>query len=234
MLLQRYISVLAVICCITGSKVSAQYPLSTTMSLEGYVNKSGKYLMQIGDNREVIGSPYLDDMFKKGDVRMDGDWYRGSDLRFDSYEGVFEVKLNEGIFVIDPVVDGVDSILYNREIFVSRSLTPGDPQRRRFLVALYQEDTYALYKKYGRRLNNPVKSDGYNEAKPAEYKPNPPAYIIFKEENPLEVKGTGSIADIFGVDRKTVSRYTRQNKYKLNKEKDLIEIVTHFSEVREQ
>jgi hypothetical protein len=190
--------------------------------------------MQIGNDREVIGSPYLEDTFKKGDVRMDGDWYREADLRFDSFEGVFEVKLEEGIFVINPSVDGVDSIVYNKELFVSRNLNPEDPQRRRFLVALYRGDNLTLYKRYITRMNNPVKSDGYNEAKPAEYKPNPPVYIVFKDKTPLEVKGTGSIADIFEADRKTVRRFTRQNKYKLKNEKDLVEIVKHFSQVREQ
>ena len=225
---------MAIICCFNGNSVFAQAPLSTMMSLDGYVNRSGKYLMQVGDDREIIGSPYLVDTFKKGNVRMDGDWYRDSDLRFDSYEGVFEVKLEEGVFVIDPTIDGADSIFYNKEIFVSRNLNPGDTNRRRFLVALYQGNNYALYKRYGARLDNPVKSDGYSEAKPAEFKPNPPDYYIFREQKPTLVKGTGSIADIFGVDRKTVGRYIRQNNYKMKKEEDLIEIVNHFSSNSDQ
>lgn len=227
--MRKNVVLLAILCCTTGHNLNGQTPLSTMMSLEGYVNRSGKYLMQVGDDREVIGSPYLVDSFKKGNIRMDGDWYKDSDLRFDSYEGVFEVKLEEGVFVIDPTIDGVDSIIFNKETFVSRNLNPGDSNRRRFLVALYQGNNYALYKKYGVRLNNPVKSDGYSEAKPAEFKPNPPEYYFFREQEPIVVKGTGSIADVFGVDRKTVKRYLRQNKYNIKKEKDLVEIAKHFS-----
>lgn len=224
-----YIVLLAIICCISGNEIFAQMPLSTMMSLEGYVNKSGKYLMQVGDDTELIGSPYLEDSFKTGDLRIDGEWYRGNDLRYDSYGGVFEVVLEEGIFVIDPAIDAADSIIYNKETFVRRDMHPGEPQRMQYLVALYQGDDYSLYKKYSSRLNNAVKTDGYSEAKPAEFKPNPPEYFIFRKQIPEEVKGTGSIADIFGVDRKTVRRYVRQNKFKIKKDEDMIEIVKHFS-----
>lgn len=229
-----YVVLLPLICCITGNDIFAQTPLSTMMSLEGYVNRSGKYLMQIGDDTGFIGSPYLEDTFKTGAVRMDGDWYRETDLRYDSYGGVFEVKLEDGIFVVDPGVDGVDSIFYNKEIFISRDMHPGEPQRMQYLVSLYQGGDYSLYKKYSSRLNNAVKTDGYSEAKPAEFKPNPPEYYIFREQEPMEVKGTGSIADVFGVDRKTVRRYSRQNKYKIKKEEDLIKIVKHFSTSSDQ
>jgi hypothetical protein len=42
MTMRMHILLLALLCCFGGSKLSAQYPLSTTMSLEGYVNRSGK------------------------------------------------------------------------------------------------------------------------------------------------------------------------------------------------
>ncbi|MEX0988481.1 MAG: hypothetical protein WD052_13465, partial [Bacteroidales bacterium] len=195
------------------------------------VNRSGNYLMQIGDYSEVKGSPYLDETFKKGAIKLDGEWYRETDLRYDSFDGVFEVKLKDGIFVIRPENADTDSILYNKEIFVTRDMNPEKPVRMQYMVSLYQDESYTLLKRYSARLDNAVKTDGYSEAKPAEYKPNPPVYYIFRGQEPLEVKGTGSIADIFAIDRKSVKRYMRQHKYNSKNELDLIEIIRHFSSI---
>lgn len=204
-------------------------PTSTMMSLEGYITSSGKYLMQIGDDSDVLGSPYLADSFTTGYLHVDGDWYKGADLRYDAYDAVFEVRLSDGIFMISPESLGADSIIYNEELFVLKDILPGDMMRLQYVVLLYSGEEYELIKKYRIRLNNAVPTDGYSEAKPAEYRTNPPEYMVFKDHEPTDVRGVRSIADIFGVDRKTVRRFVKKHDYNLNNEKDLVQVVHYFA-----
>lgn len=209
--------------------LAQQLPTSTMMSLEGYVNSSGKYLMQIGDDSEVLGSPYLSDSFSTGFLHIEGDWYKGADLRYDAYDAVFEVKLSDGIFVISPESLEADSILYNDELFVLKDLLPGDMMRLQYVALLYSGNGYDLVKKYRIRLNNAVPAGGYSEPKPAEYRPNPPEYMVFKNHVPTDIRGVRSIADIFSVDRKTVRRFLKKNNYNLKIEKDLVKVAAHFA-----
>lgn len=228
--MKKNIILLFALTFLAGPGLLAQIlPTSTMMSLEGYVNRSGKYLMQIGDDSEVLGSPYLSDTFSTGYIHIDGDWYKGADLRYDAYSAVFEVRLSDGIFAINPENIEADSIIYNDEIFVLKDILPGDMLRLQYVALLYSADSYELCKKYRTRLNNAVPTDGYSEAKPAEYRPNPPEYILFKDQVPTEVKGVGSLADVFGVQRKEIRRYLKQNRFSLNEEEDLIKVVQYFA-----
>jgi len=212
----------------TGNLV-AQLPLSTMQSLDGYVNRSGKYLMQLGDDETVEGSPYLEDEFKKGDLKLGGDWYRDVDMRYDAYNGVFEVQLEEGVFVIRPDANGADSVLYNDEVFVMKDMHPGKAIQLQYMSLLYRDADVALVKKYRVRINNAKPSDGYSDEQPAEFRNNPPVYYVFSDNKPAEIKGRGSLADIFGVENSQVRKFLRKHKYKLNDEDDLVKVVEHFS-----
>jgi hypothetical protein len=229
MQLKKYVLSLLTATFQTSMGLLAQFPTRTTMSLEGYVNRSGKYLMQLGDDSEVLGSPYLSDSFTTGYLHIEGDWYKGADLRYDAYSAVFEVRLDDGIFVISPESLGADSIFYNDDMFVLKDILPGDMMRLQYVSLLYSGEDYELIKKYRIRLNNAVPTDGYSEAKPAEYRTNPPEYMVVKNHVPTDVKGVRSLADFFSVDRKTVRRYLKRNDYNLNNEKDLVEVVRHFA-----
>lgn len=228
--MKKYFFTLLAAIFLAGPGLLAQIlPTSTMMSLEGYVNRSGKYLMQIGDDTEVVGSPYLTDTFSTGYLHIEGDWYKGADLRYDAYNAVFEVKLSNGIFEISPNDLEADSIIYNDEIFVPKDILSGNMMRLQYIALLFSADNYELFKKYRIRMNNAVPTDGYSEAKPAEFRPNPPEYLIFKGQDITEVKGVRSLADAFGVHRKEIKQYLKKTKFNLNDEQDLIKVVQYFA-----
>jgi hypothetical protein len=223
------LSVLAVICLATPGLFAQILPTSTMMSLEGYITSSGKYLMQIGSDSEILGSPYLEDSFSTGFLHVDGDWYQGAELRYDAYDAVFEVRMEDGIFMISPESLGADSIIYNDEVFILKDILPGDMMRLQYVALLYSGEGYELIKKYRIRLNNAVPAGGYSDPKPAEYRTNPPEYMVFKDHVPTDVRGAGSVADIFGADRKKVRRFLKKNNLNLNDENDLVKVVAHFA-----
>jgi len=212
---------------ITG--ISAQYG-NSPYNLEAFVNKEGKFLMQIGDDGSIAGSRYLSDEYSKGKVFLEGNWYEDAALNFDIFNGRFELKLTDNVFIIDPVKNYADSVEFNDEVFVRRDMDPGKKIRMGYLVLLNDNNGVSLCKQYRIRLDPPRASDGYSEAQPAKYATNTPRYYVYKESDIWEVDGLKSVAEMFDVDSKTIKKYMKENKYKLSREGDMTSIIDHLSE----
>jgi len=225
----KKVFILAAAFAVSFSTVSGQLPLSTMQSIEGRINSSGEYLMQIGDDETVLGTPYINEDFMKGDIKMGGEWYEGVDLRYDAYSGIFEVKAEDQVYVISPTATPADSIIFNKEVYVLRDMNPGKPLKPQYLVWLYEDNHYGLGKKYRVWLKNAVPSDGYTDEQPAEFRNNPPTYYIFSDDGPHEIRNRGTIAEVLGVETRQVRRLMRKNNYRLNNEQDLVQIIKHFA-----
>lgn len=214
---------------IAGTAVNAQNPLSTLRELEGFRSRSGKYLMQIGEDDRIEGTPYLKDAFLPGSLLVNGRWYDSVNLRYNAFQKTFEVKINEGIFVIDTEKAVADTIMYNDETYVPKNIGKGRSIRLEYMGLIAEGEGFSLCKRYSVRMSNPVPADGYREAKPAEYKPNPPAYYLFKNGSAREIKGRKSIRELFGVTRRDLRRYLRKHDYSLRDEEDLQSVILHYT-----
>jgi hypothetical protein len=199
------------------------------MDLERHLNTSGEYLKRADDRNKVIGSPYLTEDFQPGMVHWNRMWNEGIDLKYDIYHDCFEVKLKSGIIVLDPLKNNIDTIKYNGEAFVRKFLDQGKGMSLAYMALLGQENVYSVYKQYKIILTEASSSDGYSNAKPAEFKSNSPVYYIFKDNENWEVKGSRTIAEIFGIEAKMVKDYMKEKNYKLSNEKDLVEVILYFS-----
>ena len=214
---------------LTGLEMNAQSPLSTLRELEGFRSRSGKYLMQIGEEGHIAGTPYLKDAFLPGSLMINGRWYDSVNLRYNAFERAFEVKIDQGIFVIDPEKAVADTIMYNDETYVPKNLGKEGSVRLEYLVLIAEGEGFSLCKRYSVRMDNPVPADGYQEAQPAEYKPNQPAYYLFKNGSPREIKGRKSIRELFGVKRRDLRKYLRKQDYSLRDEEDLQSVILHYA-----
>ena len=214
---------------IAGAAATAQSPLSTLRELEGFRSRSGKYLMQIGEDDRIEGTPYLKDAFLPGSLLINGSWYDSVNLRYNAFRKAFEVKIDEGIFVIDPEKAVADTIIYNGETYVPKNLGKDGSVRLEYLGLIAEREGLSLCKRHSVRMDNPVPADGYREAKPAEYKPNPPAYYLLKNGSAREIKGRNSIRELFGVKRRDLRRYLRKHDYSLRDEEDLQSVILHYA-----
>ena len=201
------------------------------MDLERHLNTSGEYLKRADERNKVNGSPYLTEDFQSGMVHWDRKWNEGIDLKYDIYNDCFEVKLKSGIIVLDPVKNNIDTLKYNGEVFVRKFLDQGKVKRLAYMSLLGQGNGFSVVKQYKIILNAATSSDGYSDAKPAEYKANSPVFYVFKDNEMWEVKGAKTIAEIFGIEVKKVKSYLKEKDYKLSNEKDLVEAVLHFSKI---
>ena len=212
-----------------GTSVFAQYPMQSMNTLERFLTRSGDYVENLEAGETIKGSPYTNDAFSMGQVSLDGIWYDSVNMRYNAYDSEFEVKMEDGMYAIRSDVQAVDTVRYNDELFVRKNLNPAGNVRLDFMVLLAEGSNFSLCKQYVIRFNMAEPAGGYSDAKPAEYKSNPPRYYIFKGNDIHEIKGNASLAEAFSTDTKSIRSYLKKNKYKLNREEDLVETVVYFS-----
>jgi hypothetical protein len=213
-----------------GPVIRAQSPLSISSStLEGHISMSGHYLMPIGDNYSLEGSPYMHQDFIEGALRIKGAWYENARLRFNAYKGEFEVELDEKIYAITPEMLLTDSIRYDKETFVIKDINPGNQVLLNYLALVHEDSTFSLCKKYSVRFVDAEKAKGYSDEKPAQFKESPVEYYLFTYNRSWKIRRASDIAEIFDLENKVVKKYLAKNKYKLNNDPDLTAVITHFS-----
>ncbi len=209
---------------------TAQNPVTSTHNLTHDLITSGDYFSWSGGDNNIKGSPYLTEEFLSGMIYWNRMWNEGIDLRYNIYQGKFEVKLETGTIQIDPLRNNIDTLKYREEVFVKKYLEAGNDKLVVYLSLLGQQNGYALYKQYRIKLTEAVTdTDLYNKAKPAEYKTLTPVYYVFRGNEHWSVKGNKTLAEIFQIDTKVVKSYLKDNKYNLSREEDLLETVLYFS-----
>jgi hypothetical protein len=210
--------------------IAAQNPVTSTQAVERNMKASGEFYRWSAGNSKINGSPYITEEFHPGMIHWNRKWNEGINLRYNIYQGTFEAKLQSGIIVIDPLKNNIDTVKYKDEVFVKKYFDTGKDKMVAYLSLLGQQNGYAIYKQYKIILKEAVTdTDLYNEARPAEYKKQPPVYYVFRGNEHWTAKGSKSLAEIFQIDAKVVKKYLKDNKYKLSREEDLVKAVLHFA-----
>ena len=208
----------------------AQNPVTSNLALKQNLLASGEFFSGSVGHSKANGSPYLTEEFRSGMIHWNRMWNEGIDLRYNIYQGKFEVKLENGIIVVDPIKNNIDTLKYREEVFVKKYLEVGKDKLVVYLSLLGQQNGYALYKQYRINLTEAITdTDLYHKAKPAEYKTQTPVYYVFRGNEHWKVKGSKTLAEIFQIDAKVVKSYLKDNKYKLSREEHLLEAVLYFS-----
>lgn len=217
---------LALIC--TGAMAQNPVPLNETMKMN--LRASGEYYSWSEGQSKINGSPYLTEEFQAGMIHWNQVWNDGIDLRYNIFQGDFEVQLERGIIVLDPLNNNIDTLKYHEEVFVKKYLKEGNDILVVYLSLLGQQNGYALFKQYRIKLTEAITdTDLYHKAKPAEYVRQEPEYYVFRDNEHWTVKGNKTLAEIFQIDPKVVKSYLKDNNYKLSKEEHLLEAVLYFS-----
>ncbi|MFC2129178.1 hypothetical protein ACFLQX_00185 [Bacteroidota bacterium] len=215
--------------CIHGRSQHVVVAMHTPYDLELYMKTSKEYQSQHNDNSSIVGSPYLTENFESSLVLLNNLWYEGIALRYDIYNDQFEVEFESGKMIIDPIKNNIDTIKYNGEVFVRKVFEPGNTKGLSYLALLGQWNNFGLFKQYKTRLEAATPTDGYNEARPAEYHSTSPGYYIFNNNEIIEIKGSKTIAEVFNIEHKMVKRYLKEKDYKLSNEDDMISVLAYYS-----
>lgn len=207
----------------------AQIDIRSLTDLQIFGTTTYDFRESVTDIKEIKGSPYLTDEFSKGEILMNNTMYQDVLLRYNVYNDLFEARLGQNSIAIDPAKNPIDTIYCEDNKFVRKFLQAPKNNSLSHVAVLYKHNNGSLYKRYRITLIQATRPGAYAEAKPAEFNPMQPDYYLGRGEELYLLKGVKTIADFFDVEAKEVKSFMKSGQLKLQREKDLISLCTHFS-----
>ena len=224
---------------------------TTTGSLfsQAYNNEYniGKRIIDIQEKKEAYGltedefknlkgSPYINEEFVTGNL------YNGQEvvakniyLRYNAYSDEIEIKRSKHSSDND-----YGALLREPEVFVKISdklyvLIPYEKSNEEghYFEILSEGKAFDLYKKTDVEYSPPKEAKtSYDRNKPAEFKQFHSYYLVGKNGSFYELPNSKTkIIKLMSKEEKSVKDYVNKNKLDLNKENDLIKLVTYLNSV---
>ncbi len=186
--------------------------------------------MHRGQYDGTLGSPYLNEVFVPSLINE----IKVTQLvRFNAYNGTVEVKisgskvvlLGDSVKYIIRLKDGSDKIYYTGNFFDAKGKLNNS-----FFLLIHQSEAFDLYLKEKKKYTKAVKAEGYKDAEPASFKEVEGEYYITDlwEKTPRLVllpKKISTFLELFPNQAKTLKKFIRDHKLKLNNAEDLVQIM---------
>ncbi len=223
--------VYCVIFALLISSVAIAQPSMQEPSETEYI--SNRTVNLLDNPNDYTGSPYYNVDFLKGSVLSKGKTIASNQiLRYNVSKEEFEIRDPK-----DPENKIVKTILRNKDITIQigdesfEYISSAKNRLRGYFIPLFNGDKNSLYKKIKKEYiasQKAASSMASNIA--AFYKEKEILYLIDDKGTYTELASSkkGKLK-AFGDMKKEVKEYAKQNKLNLNKEKDLIEVVTYIN-----
>lgn len=179
------------------------------------------------------GSPYLNENFTPAKIN---DISITKLVRFDAFESRVEIMVDDNKVVILPdsepytitLLDGSDKVFITKGYIDEKGIA-----KTSFFELIANNENYRLYLKEEIKFEKAVKEQGYQEGKPAMFKKQKETYYI------SDIKGhsdqllkipykSKNFLELFPDHSKKLKTFIKENKLKIDKGDDLIEIFEFY------
>jgi len=175
------------------------------------------------------GSPYLDEEFKHGGLVYKNKLFTNLLLRYNYYEGYFEIKTGDEVKFYDPRYTAVDTVWLESNKYIYIEHKDGKSIRRNYMKLLHDGPAKALTFKEIIMLD-PEPASGYKAARPARFDPRPEVtYIQFGDAPAVEFKNKRSIGEVFPTHVKEIEKHAKSENLKFRDASDLVELVRYYN-----
>ena len=202
-----------------------------TLSYIRKYSRTDKYIMSLDENIRIEGSMYLDDDFKLGELILVDDSYKdGAFYRYNVYSNEMEiVEEKDTLAIISP--ERIKYLKFNDGTFVFTKFKYKNKINRGYFELLVNGNyklllrRIAIFEPYNppyTALHSGSEYDRFIILK---------SYYLQKDGNPaLKIrKNKQYILSILKDKRKELEKYIKQNKLKIHKDKDLIDLVNYYN-----
>ena len=176
----------------------------------------------------IDGTPYLVKEFEEGKVYLTNAEVISGKFRFDLYANQVQFNIDGSRYVI-AYPEKIIMIELNGNIlkYIDYKIDAGVDHD--YLITLVQ-GYYSLYLKKSKTLKDPVPTKPYQQARPAKFLDHQDYYYIKVGENPAQrVKNKRDIIKICSDKGSEVETYIKNEKINVNKEYDLVKLITHVN-----
>ncbi len=229
---RTFLTLLLFAATLSSINSQAQSPLNEN-DLDKYISN-----IPIPKNNEIdlVGTPYSNESFQKGSAVKNGITIdRNIGLRYNASKDVFEIK--KPMALADEqarILKKTDelSLIVNNETYVFLMPT-AKSKAQGYFVVLFEGDNLTLYKKIKKEYIPAQKAySSMAKAVPPTYKEKIIYFLADSEGavNELSVSKKKK-TEAFGIDKKELKTFLKENSINVNKEKDLIKLAKHADAV---
>jgi len=181
----------------------------------------------------IDGTPYLVKEFEEGKVYLRTGEVISGKFRFDLYANQIQFIVDGSRYVI-AYPEKISMIELNGHIlkYIDYNIDAG--VNHDYLITLVQ-GYYSLYLMKSKTLKDPVPTKPYQQARPAKFLDHKDYYYIKVGENPAQrVRNKREIIKICGDKGSEVEMYIKNEKINVQKEYDLVKLITQVNKILTQ
>jgi len=202
----------------------------TGSGLDDFYNTflGSKYGKISGTDLGINGSPYEKEQFISGTIyTTEQQCYKEIPLRYNIYSGQMEfLKTPNEIYEIDDP-EKIDSILMEGEKYVFTSFLANSKPQKGYLKVL-TEGKPALLVRMKMSFRKAEPPGLYKDPVPAGFERlQDEFYLLFPEKEALPFSGKKELFEMLGGFQKELDQYIKENRIRLNKQADLIRLMTY-------
>ena len=211
------------------SSIAIAQPAVQESSAVEYI--SGRTVNLMDDPNDYTGSPYYNENFLKGSILMKGKIIAfNQELRYNVSKEEFEIKdpANRHSKIVKTLIRSKDIEIKIGDL-TFEYISSSKNSLRGYFITLFKGENYSLFKKITKKYMPSQKAvNSMGKDIEAMYREKEVLYLaddkgVFTELSPSKRKKIKAFGDLI----KEVKTYTKENKLNLNKEKDLIQLVSH-------
>jgi len=186
-------------------------------------------------DNDIAGTPYLNNDFVPGNIiTKNAVKYIDIPLRYNIYNDEIEFSQDGEAFALENPLN-YSSISIAEQSFIYSSFVgraKGEAGKASFFELMNNKGKLFLLKRYSVQFIKPSPSQGYVEAKLAEFKKTPDSYYFKFGSSPAqEVGNLKSTLLMFGKHSKRIATFIKAEKLKLRNQEDLLRIVSFYNDL---
>lgn len=224
----RFISMLSVLCLAIVPSILAQETSSDDLVI--FATKYGRNATP--KYADLKGSPYLNEDFTMGELESRDGEIVELNLRLNAFADELEFKTNHGIVILTNPELMSRIVLGESEYIYVESNNPQDESAGYFKKIT--GDNYKLLSKHRVVYMSSVAAGAYEPATKAELRKEPDSYFLsILDQEVVKLKRKKKFfLELFPDKQELISKYIKEEKISLIKEKDLINLVDYLNKIQ--
>jgi hypothetical protein len=222
-----------------SNPVKGQDVLAINRSLQDFTSKmrfissnTGPGSLSAG-NASIEGSEYFDEEFVKGDMlTQNSELFSGIPMRYNAYFENMEIRLPDSMVytMSDPGL--IFQVRLKKDVMIFTHYISPLGEKDGFLYVLY-EGKCSLYRRNYKVFREKIPSNGILSEVPAKLVDKPKEYYIrSKDKTPTVILSKKDLLLILNDHPSEVEDFLKKEKVKLNKDEDLIKLLTYYDSLK--
>lgn len=230
--MKKYSLLIALFFSVVGVS-TAQIDYQLKSAIDFYYSQkvaSGEYRKNELTEKDINGSPYLNDEFIKGSIyTVSKTQYADVPLRYNIYNDEIEFQTSDNKILALSTPEIVEKVVFGKYTMEYIPFEAGNKVKRGFFKLLL-EGKVSLYARPEIHFEGPKPPAAYQEAQPAKFHPKDDRYYIRTgQEVAQSVGNKKELIGLFPDHKNEIEAFIKKNKINIKKPEELKSLVEYYN-----